>query len=64
MTGTIIKIKAEDFAKKLGENGFCGSNGWLHRFKKRHDIKLKSIKGEADSADPTTVAEFCIGAAL
>ena len=26
-TGTIIKIKAEEFAKKLGEHGFCGSNG-------------------------------------
>ena len=64
LTGTIIKIKAEDFAKKLGENGFCGSNGWLHRFKKRHDIKLKSIKGEAGSVDPTTVAEFRTGAAV
>ena len=60
-TGTIIKIKAEQFAKKLGEHGFCGSNGWLDRFKRRHCIKLKSVKGEANSVDTTTVDEFRAG---
>ena len=28
LTGTIIKIQAENFAKKLGESDFCGSK-WL-----------------------------------
>ena len=43
LTGTIIKIKAENFAKKLGESGVCGSNGRFHRFKNRHDIVLLPI---------------------
>ena len=29
LSGTLIKIKAEQFAKKFGENRFCASNGWL-----------------------------------
>ena len=62
-TGTIIKIKAEEFATKLGERGFCASNGWLDRFKKRHNIKLKNVAGEANSVDPATVDEFRAGIA-
>ena len=42
---------------------FCGSNGWLDRFKRRHCIKLKIIKGEANSVDIATVDEFRAGVA-
>ena len=62
-TGTIIKIKAEEFAKRFGENGFCASNGWLDRFKRRHNIKFKNVVGEANSVDPATVEEFRAGIA-
>ena len=63
LTSTIIQIKAEEFSRRLGENGFTASNGWLDRFKKRHQIKLKSIKGEANSVNPETVETFRAGIA-
>jgi len=36
--GPIMQQKAEFFAKSLGYNDFRASNGWLKKFKKRHNI--------------------------
>lgn len=44
ITGPIIKAKAEIIAEKLGISEFKVSDGWLGKFKQRHNI---SIKGAA-----------------
>lgn len=35
----IVKQKAEEIAKSLGDNDFIASKGWLARFKRRENIK-------------------------
>ncbi|KRZ80506.1 Tigger transposable element-derived protein 6 [Trichinella papuae] len=37
-TNAAIKKKALEFASQLDINGFQASNGWLHRFKIRHNL--------------------------
>lgn len=53
VSGPMLKYKAEEFAKKLGEGheNFKATEGWLSRWKKRHDIKFKKAHGEKASAD-------------
>ena len=38
ISGTIIRIQADELAKELGEVGFTASNGWYDRFKKRNEV--------------------------
>ena len=54
----LIKIKAKDFAEKVGETDFTASNGWLNRFRKRHGIVYRKINGEAKSVDLSKVEDF------
>jgi len=37
------------------EQSFKYSQGWLEKFKNRHDIKLKKLAGEAGSVDMAVV---------
>ncbi|KAG0438707.1 Tigger transposable element-derived protein 4 [Dictyocoela muelleri] len=46
LTEDIIKIKAQEIAKKLKLNSFIGSNGWLYNFKKRFKICERTLSGE------------------
>lgn len=50
VTGPAIMEKADSFARALGvpESEFCGSSGWLDRFKSRHSIKF-SQKNEVSN---------------
>lgn len=47
ISGPILKNKAEDFAVALGYRDFKCSEGWLSRFKKRHEIGFAKTCGEA-----------------
>jgi hypothetical protein len=38
INGPILKVQAEKFAKKLRHENFTCNNGWLDRFKNRHNI--------------------------
>ena len=49
ITGSIIQEKAAQFAVRLGYEDFKASDGWLNRFKNRHNIKEKPICGEGAS---------------
>lgn len=49
--GPILKEKAEHFAKSFGYNNFRASNGWLEKFKQRHDIVFRKVCGESASVD-------------
>ena len=39
------KEKAEDLAKKLGHTNFVATEGWLSRWKARHQIRYKQAHG-------------------
>ena len=47
ISGTILREKAEKFAKELGHQTFKASSGWLEKFKKRHGIMFRTICGES-----------------
>lgn len=48
----IIKEKADEYAKSLGNVKFNASNGWLDKLKKCHRIMERTIWGEsADESD-------------
>ncbi|GBN06431.1 hypothetical protein AVEN_78127-1 [Araneus ventricosus] len=48
-TGAILKAKANEFAELFEDKSFLCSNGWLDRFKKRHNIRSGKVVGEAAS---------------
>ncbi|XP_007892178.2 tigger transposable element derived 5-like [Callorhinchus milii] len=52
ISGPIVKAQAEKFSKELnGDTNFVASQGWLHRFNKRHGINQVSCS-TADSSYP------------
>lgn len=51
INGPMLKSKAEEFAKKLGQNDFKAIDGWLSRWKLQNKIKYKKGHGEKGSAD-------------
>ncbi|XP_052074066.1 tigger transposable element-derived protein 4-like [Mytilus californianus] len=52
----MLTTKAEEFAKRLDHPEIKCSNGWLDRFKDRHNITFKKICGEATSVDVNSEA--------
>jgi hypothetical protein len=56
-TDKILIEKAKEFGEMLGicDQSFKYSQGWLEKFKNRHDIKLKKLAGEAGSVDMAVV---------
>lgn len=61
LSGPIIKEKAAILHKTIvGEEGenFSASEGWLHRWKRRHGIRHVVISGEKLSADDDATKEF------
>ena len=49
ISGKDLQDKASVFANSLGRPDFKCSNGWLDKFKKRHDICFRKICGESGS---------------
>ncbi|CAJ0647485.1 10873_t:CDS:1, partial [Entrophospora sp. SA101] len=47
ITGDILKEKAIHFAQLLDINDFKALEGWLTKFKQRHNIKQYTKQGEA-----------------
>ena len=56
MSGPILKEKAEDLAKKLGNPSFVATEGWFQDG--RHNIKLGRAHGEKGSADTPSAEEW------
>ncbi|KAM5255825.1 tigger transposable element-derived protein 4 [Ctenodactylus gundi] len=57
VNGPMLRLKANDFAQKLGHNDFKCSNGWLDRFKSRYGLVFRTQPVEATGTpiDPSTV---------
>lgn len=47
ISGPMIKQAALIYAKKVGNDNFQASNGWLQAFKKRHQLSFKSLPAES-----------------
>ena len=58
ISGPILQAKAEEFAKLFNVSGFSCDSGWLHRFKKRHNISSSKTHGEAASVNFETAMDW------
>ncbi|NXJ29882.1 TIGD4 protein, partial [Dicrurus megarhynchus] len=47
VNGPMLRLKANDFAQKLGHSDFKCSNGWLDRFKSRYGLVFRAQPAEA-----------------
>lgn len=58
ISGHVLKTKAEQLAVLLDKEQFVCSEGWLDRWKKRHNITAGKISGEARSVDRATTSDW------
>ena len=56
--GPLVKEKANQLAEKLGHTSFGCSEGWLQRFKMRHSLVFRTIRGEAKSVTAESVSPW------
>ncbi|GBN50562.1 Tigger transposable element-derived protein 6 [Araneus ventricosus] len=50
--------KAREVGESLGLETFKASNGWLEKFRTRHNISFKQICGEEKSVNPNEVTDW------
>ena len=55
ITEEIIIEKAKEFGRKLNITDLTFSKGWLHRFKTRYNLKMRTLHGEAASMSDVDV---------
>lgn len=60
LDGTFLKGKAAGLAQLLGIEDFKCSNGWLDRFKKRHNINWGKVCGEAKDINTHTCDDWLL----
>ena len=56
--GYIIRERALDFAKELNITDFKASDGWLDRWKNRHNVVFRAISGEERSCTEEMTASW------
>ncbi|KAH7984446.1 hypothetical protein HPB52_020892 [Rhipicephalus sanguineus] len=57
LSGDIVAAKASSLAIMLGIENFASSDGWLTRFKQRHDMVFKSVNGKRAAVNAATLGE-------
>ena len=58
LNGPIIKLKAMEIARQLGKPDWDCGDGWLGRFKKRHNLAYKRVCGESVSVDTDQLEDW------
>ena len=59
ISGDILRAKAEELFAELGRTRrWSCSNGWISRWKTRHNIKYKAVSGENTSVDRTVCDDW------
>ena len=58
VNGIIIKEKALSLAKSLELTDFQASDGWLDKWKQRHDVTFKAVSGEGNAVTPEMTASW------
>ena len=58
VSGVVLKEKALQFAKSLHLDDFRASEGWLDRWKSRHNVTFGEVSGEEKSCTPETTASW------
>ncbi|XP_066293140.1 tigger transposable element-derived protein 6-like [Branchiostoma lanceolatum] len=58
VSGPILLEKAKDLAESLGDSDFKPTEGWLSRWKDRHNIVFKRAHGEKRDADVSSAEDW------
>ncbi|GBN06061.1 Tigger transposable element-derived protein 4 [Araneus ventricosus] len=58
VSGVLFQEKARELGESSGLKTFKASNGWLEKFRARHNISFKQISGEEKSVNPNEVTEW------
>ena len=58
VSGNIIKEKAISLSKSLDLADFKASEGWLDKWKQRHNVTFKTVSGEENSVTPEMTASW------
>ena len=58
VSGPIIQEEVLQVALKLNVTGFTSSNGWLEKWKTRHNVKQFSVAGEDGKVSAETLESW------
>lgn len=58
ISGSLLKEKTLELVSKVGLNDFKASNGWLQKFKERHQISYRNICGDAALVKQCIIIEW------
>lgn len=58
ISGSLVKAKAKEVAHNLGYQKFSASDGWLNKWRRRHNISFKCISGESADVIQEDVDQF------
>ncbi|XP_052221853.1 tigger transposable element-derived protein 6-like [Dreissena polymorpha] len=58
LSGPMLQEKALFYASELGVTDLKASNGWLGRFRERHNINFAAVCGESNSVNQVTVDDW------
>ncbi|GBL54409.1 Tigger transposable element-derived protein 6 [Araneus ventricosus] len=58
VSGVLLQAKARELGESLGLETFKVSNGWLEKFRTRHNISFKQICREEKSVNPNEVTDW------